>query len=191
MSRHMNFFRLFFPTIFFGFFSKKKNSRAWKSALDTAADGCERSRHSDPTNLACRDRANRWSLFRHFRSNTFGNVLLPCFFFGFESRVFIENWRWVSHGCGRFFSSCSRWQTLGVPSALTPIGQLHQSPPSPVPGDLGRCPSHQSHITPSRTQRDVWFESTQLARRVQPKLWNFFWTFFFPYFAKKNKNQWT
>ena len=30
-----------------------------------------------------------------------------------------------------------RWQTLGVPSALTPIGQLHQSPPSPVPGDPG------------------------------------------------------
>jgi len=46
---------------------------------------------------------------------------------------------------GVFFYS--RWQTLGVPSALTPIGQLHQSPPSPVPGDLGRCPSHQSHVT--------------------------------------------
>jgi len=43
--------------------------------------------------------------------------------------------------------SHSRWQTLGVPSALTPIGQLHQSPPSPVPGDLWRCPSHQSHVT--------------------------------------------
>ena len=27
------------------------------------------------------------------------------------------------------------------------IGQLHQSPPSPVPGDLGRCPSHQSHAS--------------------------------------------
>jgi len=26
-------------------------------------------------------------------------------------------------------------------------GQLHQSPPSPVPGDLGRCPSHQSHAS--------------------------------------------
>ena len=24
------------------------------------------------------------------------------------------------------------WQTLSIPSALTPIGQLHQSPPSPV-----------------------------------------------------------
>jgi len=35
----------------------------------------------------------------------------------------------------------SPWQTLGVPSALTPIGQLHQSPTSPVPGDLGRCPA--------------------------------------------------
>ena len=30
----------------------------------------------------------------------------------------------------------SPWQTLEVPSTLTPIGQLHQSPPSPVPGYL-------------------------------------------------------
>jgi len=36
----------------------------------------------------------------------------------------------------------SRWQTLGVPSALIPISQLHQSPPLPVPGDLERCPCH-------------------------------------------------
>ena len=36
------------------------------------------------------------------------------------------------------------WQPLGIPSAITPIGQLHQSPPSPIPGDLGRGPSHQS-----------------------------------------------
>jgi len=35
------------------------------------------------------------------------------------------------------------WQPLGIPSAITPIGQLHQSPPSPIPGDLGRGPSHQ------------------------------------------------
>jgi len=33
---------------------------------------------------------------------------------------------------------------LGIPSAITPIGQLHQSPPWPIPGDLGRGPSHQS-----------------------------------------------
>jgi len=30
------------------------------------------------------------------------------------------------------------WQPLRIPSAITPIGQLHQSPPSPIPGDLGR-----------------------------------------------------
>ena len=30
----------------------------------------------------------------------------------------------------------SPWQTFGVPSVLIPIGQLHQSPPSPV---LGYC----------------------------------------------------
>jgi len=27
-------------------------------------------------------------------------------------------------------------QPLGIPFAITPIGQLHQSPPSPIPGDL-------------------------------------------------------
>ena len=36
---------------------------------------------------------------------------------------------------GVFFHS--RWKTLGVPFALIPIGQLHQSSPSPIPGDLG------------------------------------------------------
>jgi len=32
-------------------------------------------------------------------------------------------------------------QTLSNPSALTPIGQVHQSLPSPVPEDVGRYPS--------------------------------------------------
>ena len=32
----------------------------------------------------------------------------------------------------------SPWQPLGIPSAITPIGQLHQSPPSPIPGDRVR-----------------------------------------------------
>jgi len=32
----------------------------------------------------------------------------------------------------------SPWQTLKVPFAITSIGQLHQSPPSPVPGDRAR-----------------------------------------------------
>ena len=41
-------------------------------------------------------------------------------------------------------SNYSPWQPLGIPSAITPIAQLHQSPPSPIPGDLGRGPSHQS-----------------------------------------------
>jgi len=36
----------------------------------------------------------------------------------------------------RAFFFHSRWQTLGVPSVLTRIGQLHQSPPLFVPGDL-------------------------------------------------------
>ena len=38
------------------------------------------------------------------------------------------------------------WQPLGIPFAITPMGQLHQSPPSPIPGDLGRGPSDQSHV---------------------------------------------
>ena len=38
------------------------------------------------------------------------------------------------------------WQPLRIPFATTPVGQLYQSPPSPIPGDLGRSPSHQSHI---------------------------------------------
>ena len=42
------------------------------------------------------------------------------------------------------------WQLLGIPSAITPIGQLHQSPPSPIPGVLERGPSHQSHVLEHR-----------------------------------------
>jgi len=40
----------------------------------------------------------------------------------------------------------SPWQTLSIPFALTPIGLLHQSPPSSVLGDLGKCPSHQLFV---------------------------------------------
>jgi len=32
----------------------------------------------------------------------------------------------------------SPWPPLGIPPAITPIGQLHQSPPSPIPGDRAR-----------------------------------------------------
>ena len=38
------------------------------------------------------------------------------------------------------------WQPLRIPSAVTPIGQIHRSPPSPIPGDLGIGPSHMSHL---------------------------------------------
>jgi len=44
----------------------------------------------------------------------------------------------------------SPWQPLGIPSATTPISQLHQSPPSHIPGDLGWGPSHQSHVLEHR-----------------------------------------
>ena len=44
--------------------------------------------------------------------------------------------------------------TLGIPFIITPIGQLHQSPPLPIPGDLGRGPSHQSTCSNIETRVD-------------------------------------
>jgi len=46
------------------------------------------------------------------------------------------------------------WQPLGIPFARTPMGQLHQSPPSPIPGDLGRGPSHQPTCSNVETRMD-------------------------------------
>ena len=46
------------------------------------------------------------------------------------------------------------WQPLGIPFAITPISQLHQSPPSPIPEDLGRGPSHQSTCSNIETRMD-------------------------------------
>jgi len=39
---------------------------------------------------------------------------------------------------------------LRISFAITPIGHLHQSPHSQIPGDLGRGPSHQSHVLEHR-----------------------------------------
>jgi len=52
---------------------------------------------------------------------------------------------------------------MGIPSAITPIGQLRQSPPSSIPGDLGRGPSHHSHVLERRDtygQAEVCFVLT-------------------------------
>jgi len=46
------------------------------------------------------------------------------------------------------------WQPLGIPFAITHIGQLQQSPPSPIPGDLERGPSHQSTCSNIETRMD-------------------------------------
>ena len=46
------------------------------------------------------------------------------------------------------------WQPLRIPFAITPIGQLNKSPPSPIPGDLGRGPSHQSTCSNIETRMD-------------------------------------
>jgi len=44
----------------------------------------------------------------------------------------------------------TRWQPLGIPFAIAPLGQLYQSPPSPIPGGLGRGLSYQSHVLEHR-----------------------------------------
>ena len=74
------------------------------------------------------------------------------------------------------------WQPLGIPFAITPIGQLHQSPPSPIPGDLGRGLSHQSHVLEHRDtygQAQVCSKGHQgssLDRPCQPSFhWIKFW----------------
>jgi len=46
------------------------------------------------------------------------------------------------------------WQPLRIPFTIIPICQLHQSPPSPIPGDLGRGPSHQSTCSNIETHMD-------------------------------------
>jgi len=38
------------------------------------------------------------------------------------------------------------WEPLGIPFAIIAIGQLYKFAPSPIPGDLRRGPSHQSHV---------------------------------------------
>ena len=48
------------------------------------------------------------------------------------------------------------WQPLGIPSraAIIPICHLHKSPPSPIPGDLGRGPSHHPTCSNIETRMD-------------------------------------
>ena len=71
------------------------------------------------------------------------------------------------------------WQPLGIPFTITPIGQLHQSPPSPIPGDLGRGPSHQSTCSNMYGQAQVCSKGHQgssVDRPCQPSFhWIKFW----------------
>jgi len=67
-----------------------------------------------------------------------------------------------------------QWQAPGILSDFTPIGQLQQSPRLPVPGDLGRGPSHQSHVLKHRglelqyvAAPFLWITSTEKCRRLQ------------------------
>jgi len=69
-------------------------------------------------------------------------------------------------------------QPLRIPSAITPIGQLHQSPPSPIPGDLGRGPSHQSHVLEHRDtygQAQVCSKGRQGSSEDRPCKSSFHW----------------
>ena len=67
------------------------------------------------------------------------------------------------------------WQPLGIPFARTPIGQLHQSPPSPIPGDLGRGPSHQSHVLEHRDTAQVCSKGHQGSSVDRPCQSSFHW----------------
>ena len=69
------------------------------------------------------------------------------------------------------------WQPLGILSAITPIGQLHQSSPSPIPGDLGRCPSHQSHVL---EHRDTYGQAQWQWATSKKKFCYFFLSLDFP-----------
>jgi len=58
------------------------------------------------------------------------------------------------------------WQPLGIPFAITLISQIHQSLPSPIPGDLGRGPSHQSTCSNIETRMDRLKSVVRVIRKV-------------------------
>jgi len=67
----------------------------------------------------------------------------------------------------------SPWQTLSIPSALTLIGQFHHPPPSPVPGDLGRDPSHQSPVLEHRDTYGFFWRFSWLLNSLQKKVFSY------------------
>jgi len=77
-------------------------------------------------------------------------------FLGFEDRMAlrVEFLLKTDSGYPKDTAVNKPWQPLGIPSAITPIGQLHQSPPSPIPRDLGRGPSHQSTCSNIETRME-------------------------------------
>jgi len=115
---------------------------------------------------------------------------------------------WLRENRAREGQLNSPWQPLGIHSAITRIGrvlvirlvqwlgwvfenkegkkrkkgQLHQSPPSPIPGELGRGPSHQSHVLEHRdTYRQAQVcskghQGSSVDRPCQPSFhWIKFW----------------
>ena len=90
-------------------------------------------------------------------SNWIG-VSISCF--DNSLRIFTENWWWVSQGHGLVYSLLP---PMGIPFAVTPLGQLYQSPPSPIPHELGRGSSHQS-ICFLVTTASQWQETLSLIR---------------------------
>jgi len=69
-----------------------------------------------------------------------------------------------------------RWQTLGVPFALTPIGQLRQSPPSSVPGDWARG-KPQSRRAPQESDQSLHVFFPPVFHSLRGEL-RVFWTIF-------------
>jgi len=82
----------------------------------------------------------------------------------------------------------SPWRPLGIPSAITPIGQLHQSPPSHIPGDRAR--SKRRGFSPGAAARQLQHARACTDIRRKQVFFLFWWpsTLFpkFPQFLQNN-----
>ena len=116
---------------------KLANNTGWSSVnlhvkwyFQTATSTWKNNFNNTVTPLTCFS-ANCWDCLPWILIDSTGMLSF------FSSRVSFS-WK-LTVGISRMWALFhSRWQTLGIPSALIPIGQLYQSPPSPVPGDRAR-----------------------------------------------------
>jgi len=100
------------------------------------------------------------SLIRLSLPRLFCRCILPLSFsvsvsrWHMRARLRVEFLLKTDSGCPKDTGVNKTWKPLGIPFAITPIGQLHQSQSSPIPGDLGRGPSHQSTCSNIETRMD-------------------------------------